>query len=127
MVEHEERFVGKVVKVFKRLNVKGAKIRPLWVDENDDSDDIFCHFTEAPYLVEGMNVSFRLDQEIQTGRWAAFEVSHIIKDASVTRPSWYPSPVCLDLMKNTWKRTKDRTAVISVEIDYSMRQKDNAI
>ena len=45
MVEHEERFAGRVVKVFKSLNIKGAKIRPLWADENDDTDDVFCHFT----------------------------------------------------------------------------------
>lgn len=121
MVEHEERFAGKIVCVLKSLNIKGAKIRPLWADENDDSDDIFCHFTEAPYLKEGMTVSFRLDQEPQTGRWAAFEVSHIIKDALVTRPDWYPSPVCLDLMRNTWKRTKDRSEVVRTEIEFMHR------
>lgn len=121
MVEHEERFAGRVVKVFKSLNIKGAKIRPLWADENDDTDDVFCHFTEAPFLTEGMNVSFRLDKEPQTGRWAAFEVSHIIKDASISRPAWYPSPVCLDLMRNTWKRTKDRSQVVLTEIEFMRR------
>ena len=122
MVEHEERFAGTIVAVIKQKDVNGAKIRPLWADENDESDDVFCHFSEAPYLKEGMTVSFRLDHELKSARWAAFEVSHIIKDALITRPEWYPSPVCLDLMRNAWKATKDREKVIAIEIDYMHRE-----
>ena len=121
--KHDERFVGRVVQVIPQLNVKGAKIRPLWViDENDATDDVFCSFKEAPFLKVGMTVSFRLDRESESGRWAAFEVSNkIIKNDLIERPSWYPDPLCLDLMRNAWKRTKDRVVVEQTEKNFRHR------
>lgn len=119
-----QRFLGKVVRLDHKNN--GAIIRPAYADEKDDTEDLFCSFKESCRLVVNMNVSFEIDHEEKSGRYAAFKVSHVLKGTLTERPSWLPSATYLDLMRSAWNRTHDKEEVESLEKEYKQSVNTNA-
>lgn len=127
---HEERFLGTVVYI--DYANQGAKIRPIWANGSDEKEyvphpeDLFCSFKESCKLREGMKVSFSLDKEERTGRWAAIEVSDFLIDVLVARPAWLPNAKVLDAMRKKWNATHLRREVEAVEARHMNRVLNNS-